>query len=803
MFVVAASAALAPLKRELQTSFHVGILMKARLSLLLVLASLFLAGFLLYLRYKTIAVMLIDLETGQPVTTARIQTNFDETHEATSQPGLFEVGLLVNPLVVSSPADLRVKAPGYRPGSLSLLIPRWQTKPTIQIQLEPTVVKGHVIDAQTEQPLASVRLSSLSAISHQITTTTSSGSFRFDRLWINDQITVEPPPGYQPLNPIVLQERDLTQPLDVTLKPTQITGWVVNIGGEPVSGVQLSAGAGVRHQIVTSDATGQFTFYRLIPQDQVMVRSPEYLPAEVMVGQQAALTLTVEPHQLQVQVWDMFNQQPMAEATITISRTLTTTTDIQGHADLSHIPVPSQLTISKPGFQTITVDYLGDARLELAMALSAIQGFVRDRSGQPIPEARLYVGETMAQADTAGHFVMRTPLDDQKRVVVQAAGYKRGYTYLDQTGLVTSTVHPPVSGVDQQSLTPQRCSDPPPGPPCFEFRLDPFEVKALYIPFRYLSDPERMINSLDFVAASDDLNALVVDVKGDFGRIAWFSEMELVAESQATDWLTDGWLPLEELLAEARQRDIYMIARFVVFKDDSLAHGRPDLAAVTEEGTIWLDGEELAWTNPFKEEVWDYNIALAEEVAAMGFDEINFDYIRFPSDGDVMAIAYQQENSLENRTRAIGEFAARMADRLRPYQIFISADLFGLTVWVPPDNDMNIGQRVIDLAPHIDYLCPMVYPSTFAPGTLGYDDPSSEPYNMVYYSQLEAIDRVSPRVKVRPWLQAYWYDLSEMRLLRQAAEDAGAVGWAWWNAAGVYDPDLFGVSGVLPTEVTE
>lgn len=775
--------------------------MKARLSLLLVLTSLFLAGFLLYLRYKSINIMLIDLETGQPVTIASIQTNFDETHEATSQPGMFEVGLLVNPLVVSSPADLRVKAPGYRPGSLSLMIPRWQTKPTIQIQLEPTVVKGQVVDAQTQQPLAGVRLSSLSAISQQITTTTSSGHFRFDRLWINDPITVQPPPGYQAIDPLVLQERDLTQPLAVTLKPTEITGRVVNIGGEPVSGVQLSAGAGVRHQIVTSDAAGQFTFYRLIPQDQVKVRSPEYLPAEVAVGQQAALTLTVKPHQLQVQVWDLFNQQPMEQATISLSHTLTTTTDIQGQADLSHIPVPSQLTISKPGFQTITVDYLGDARLELAMALSAIQGFVRDRSGQPIPEARLYVGQAMTQANADGHFVMSTPLDDQKTVVIQAAGYKRGYTYLDQTGLVTATVRPPVSGVDQQLLTPQPCPDPLAGPPCFEFRLDPFKAKALYIPFRYLSDPEIMIEFMDFVAASADLNALVVDVKGDFGRIAWFSEVDLVADSQATDWLTENWLPLEELLAEARQRDIYMIARFVVFKDDPLAHGRPDLAIVTEDDTIWLDGEELAWTNPFKEEVWEYNIDLAEEVAAMGFDEINFDYIRFPSDGDVMAITYQQENNLENRTQAIGEFAARMADRLRPYQIFISADVFGLTVWVPPDNDMNIGQRVIDLAPHIDYLCPMVYPSTFAPGTLGYDDPSSEPYNIVYYSQLEALDRVSPRLKVRPWLQAYWYDLSEMRLLRQAAEDAGAVGWAWWNAAGVYDPDLFGVSGSFSEDV--
>ena len=124
-------------------------------------------------------------------------------------------------------------------------------------------------------------------------------------------------------------------------------------------------------------------------------------------------------------------------------------------------------------------------------------------------------------------------------------------------------------------------------------------------------------------------------------------------------------------------------------------------------------------------------------------------------------------------------------------QGIIRVVLFGLTIWVVPTSDMRIGQRIIDVAPRVDYLAPMVYPSTFGPGNLGYDNPSDEPYNVVYRSQLEAETRVPPYVKVRPWLQGYWYSFEEMAQLKQAAIDSESAGWAWWNAGGKYDGDLF------------
>jgi hypothetical protein len=313
------------------------------------------------------------------------------------------------------------------------------------------------------------------------------------------------------------------------------------------------------------------------------------------------------------------------------------------------------------------------------------------------------------------------------------------------------------------------------------------------MPFGLLANPGKVRGLLDLIEGTDtDLNSLVVDVKGDRGYLAYDSQIPLAVELGVSRGRED-WLPLDELLAEAQARGIYTIARMVVFKDNPLALGRPEWAVGRADGTVWTDGEGLGWGNPFREEVWDYNIAIAQELAALGFDEVQFDYLRFPSDGDIGAIAYAEENTLETRSAAIREFTRRVTEALRPYGVFTSADVFGLTVWVDPESDMSIGQRVIDVAPLVDYVCPMVYPSTFRSGNLGYADPSAHPYDVIYRSQLAAEARVPPATRVRPWLQAYWYTLDEMLIQKQAATDAGASGWTFWNAGGVYDAALFAV----------
>lgn len=159
------------------------------------------------------------------------------------------------------------------------------------------------------------------------------------------------------------------------------------------------------------------------------------------------------------------------------------------------------------------------------------------------------------------------------------------------------------------------------------------------------------------------------------------------------------------------------------------------------------------------------------------------------------SIVYAQENTLETRTKAIRTFMEQVTTALEPYDVFVSADVFGLTVWVAPDSDMGIGQRVKDIGPYLDYLCPMIYPSTFGPGNLGYEVPSDYPYEVIYRSVIQAAGRLPAHVRVRPWLQAYWYTLEQQAAQRQAAEDAGAWGWCFWNAGGKYLPELFAPAG--------
>lgn len=744
-----------------------------------------------YLQRKIITVTLLDMDSRVPIQQAMVSTDFDVT-DTIKRHGGFDVRIQVNPLTEYSTINLRVIAPGYRPGSLSVAIPRWQARPTIEILLEPTLITGQVVDALTEEPLLGVHIGSGLGERQLITITNELGQFTLPHLWIDDPVFVKPLLGYLPHDPYELKQPDLSLPLRFALHPTVVTGTVTTAAGEPLANIILSAGHGLRRQTVTSNEGGQFTFYRLVADDLIEVKSPEYLPAEQFVGAGNDLSLAIQPYELTLAVWDDYLDQPMSQATIRLTNGMTATTDNLGQATLSTIPVTTTLSVSKLGYYTTTIAYHGEAKLAVEMVPGGLQGRVRDKiSGEPLPYALVYVGQTVTQADEEGRFSLTESIHQPTPVIVKTAGYQLGHAILNRRGVVEPEDGERFNNLHEQWLTPTPCANPPPGPPCLELSLKRFTAKAIYVPFHYFSSREVMESFLTLVERSPGLNALVVDVKGDFGRIAWDSEVPLAQTLEATANLGETGLSLTEFVSEAKERGIYTIARFVVFKDDVLANGKPSLAVVDGEGEVWIDREDLAWVNPFREEVWQYNLELAKEVAEFGFHEINFDYIRFPSDGDVLAIRYEEEDTLETRTASIGEFMARMRQTLQPYPIFISADVFGLTVWVPPENDMNIGQRVIDLTPHIDYLSPMVYPSTFATGSLGYADPSEAPYEVVFYSQQEAMGRVPPQVKVRPWLQAYWYDVAEMGQLRQAAVDAEASGWMWWNAAGVYADALF------------
>ncbi len=320
--------------------------------------------------------------------------------------------------------------------------------------------------------------------------------------------------------------------------------------------------------------------------------------------------------------------------------------------------------------------------------------------------------------------------------------------------------------------------------------LTPFRPKALYLSVygigsRPLREPALAL------AARAGLNALTIDVKGDRGLIPYRSAIPLAARLGANRIVTVG--DIHALVQDLHGRGLYLIARIVVFKDNPLAEARPDLAVKTPAGRLWRDREGLAWVDPSRKEAWDYSIDVAVEAARNGFDEIQFDYVRFP---DAKGVVYSVANTEQNRVDALTGFFREARSRLIPFNVFMAADVFGYTPWNL--NDTSIGQRIERLAPLVDYLCPMLYPSGFQYGIPGYRIPVAHPYEIVRLSLEKAAQRtgLSP-LHFRPWLQAfrdYAFDKREFgpkEIAEQirAAEEFGSDGWMLWNPRNVYSTD--------------
>jgi hypothetical protein len=317
--------------------------------------------------------------------------------------------------------------------------------------------------------------------------------------------------------------------------------------------------------------------------------------------------------------------------------------------------------------------------------------------------------------------------------------------------------------------------------------LKPFTPKALYLSFYGIGNKTLRESALKIIETTE-MNALVIDVKGDRGRIPYKSAVSLAARVGAQDVTTVN--DIVGLLKSLREKGIYAIARVVVFKDERLASARADLAVKSTGGAVWHDREGLPWTDPFNKEVWDYNIALAAEAAQYGFDEIQFDYVRFP---DARGLVFSMPNTQENRLKAIGEFLQTARKRLAPYNVFVSADLFGYVCWNL--DDTGVGQTLESASTQLDYLSPMLYPSGFQFGIPGCKNPVAHPYEIVYHSLVRARERsgLSP-VRFRPWLQAFKdyafdrraYGAEEIRQQIKAAEDFGSNGWMLWNPRNEY-----------------
>ncbi|MEK7553059.1 MAG: putative glycoside hydrolase [Patescibacteria group bacterium] len=316
----------------------------------------------------------------------------------------------------------------------------------------------------------------------------------------------------------------------------------------------------------------------------------------------------------------------------------------------------------------------------------------------------------------------------------------------------------------------------------------PSPLKAIYLTSWVAGTPARR-EALVKLIDETELNAVVIDIKDYTGRIA-FAVTDPVLTGAVEVRIKDP----QEFIRELHEKNIYVIGRISVFQDSYLAKKRPDLAVHRQsDGGIWLDRKGIAWLEAGASEVWDYVVRLAREAHALGFDELNFDYIRFPSDGNMRDVVYRfMDQKTETRAAVLERFFRYLNEQLADLNLPLSADLFGLTTTAK--DDLGIGQMMIAAAPHFDYLSPMVYPSHFASGFLNYENPAAHPYEVVKHTMTEASERLlaasSTPLKLRPWLQDFDlgadYTAELVRAQIQATTDAGLDSWMLWSPSNNY-----------------
>jgi hypothetical protein len=309
----------------------------------------------------------------------------------------------------------------------------------------------------------------------------------------------------------------------------------------------------------------------------------------------------------------------------------------------------------------------------------------------------------------------------------------------------------------------------------------PLEIRGVHVTIGLASLPGKLEEYVDL--EQDGLTAIELDVKDENGEIGFSDRVPPLARRIGA---ARDFYEAREAAKLVHGRGLYLIGRVVVFEDPVLSHARPELAVRRSDGSVWEDAAGLAWANPYDRRVWDYNVDIAEAAAKNGFDEIMFDYVRFPSDGDVDSAVYGKRSALEKREvmPAFVEYAAR---RLEPLGVRVSAAVFGLSAV----RDMGIGQIPRKLSPHLHAVYAMTYPSLFGPGELGLVDPSASPGATV----ARALKRFKQALRGRdalllPWVQDFSfstpYGLDEVRAQIYSARLAGAKGYLLWNARGVY-----------------
>ncbi|MGE5619642.1 MAG: putative glycoside hydrolase [Sphingomonadaceae bacterium] len=599
------------------------------------------------------------------------------------------------------------------------------------------------------------------------------GSFGISGLRLGSTVVAEAR-GYVPASAVVAFGNQLL----LTLEPRVLDGLVRDArNGTPVAGARLSAG----DLAVQSDGEGRFRLVGLDPGAEIEVAAAGFGRLLARYDGQPSVDLALSPNVATLRVLDRYTGEPVAGAEAAVvsgsagveaSGERVARTDEQGRVTLRYLPERAEVTVRREGFAPAKVVFDGQATADVLLRPDTVAGVVRDEKGRLVAGAVVASGGSTATTDAEGSFRL-SGLPESARLAVSANGYERRLVEVGQGSSV-------------------------------EVRLKPFAAKGLYLTYYGVGSADLREQVLK-LADTTEVNAVVIDVKGDRGWIAYRSAVPMVNEigAQQGIMIQDPRRFLDEL----NQRGVYTIARIVVFKDKPLSTSRPDLAVMNSEtGRPWVDNEGLTWADPTRQEVWDYNIALATEAIELGFDEVQFDYVRFPTDASagnsLSSISFSLANTEANRMAAINGFLEKAREAIHAKGGVVSADIFGYVVW--RNDDMGIGQKLEELAERVDYVSPMVYPNLFWDGIpaeggamYGGQRAGLYPYEIVYESMKIAAQRIGAE-KLRPWLQYYddyltgkSYGAAEIEAQKRATYENGIAGWLFWDPTNRFDKGGF------------
>lgn len=646
---------------------------------------------------------------------------------------------------------------------------------------------GTVVDAYTGKPVAAAKIT----IAGSELTTDATGRYEAQRWTPKDTLEVTAT-GYEPVTIVLETQPHLTKPtppsvtLDASLRPNTLSGTVIDsYAGAPIAGALVKATETIS---ATTGPDGAFILTDVPESFTLSVTAPDHEAFSQTLNRTTAIEPRLRPNVVSGVVTDRYTTEPILGAAVTAG-TAKAETDAEGRYRLVEVPENATLTVSAPGYAELSQPIERTTVIDAVLRPDTLTGtLVNASTGEPVRSATVIASQSLDTSAIAyeridnsadGSYTLEG-VPEEGYLQVLAPGYRKAVVELKQGGVPA------------------------------QITLEPFKAKAIYITAAVAAAGPRLVNEYLDLIDRTELNTLVVDLKSDLrddlGLVYYDSQVPLVKELNASR----PYIDMRALIAEAKKRDIYLIARIQLFSHDNvLADARPEWAVKDREtGEVFADypgaGIRYAYLDPWNRNVWDYNTQLGVEAALLGFDEINYDYIRY-SDWYGSLSTYSQKLEFSQPTDPVNEPEA-MYDNIAEFMkqahraingagAYMSVDVFGRVML---GKSMPIAQDIERMARYSDYVCPMPYPSLWWPGFLDLDNPTAHPYEVlsgVLASGTKLFD--GKYGLVRPWLQDHtdpWqgsrvveYGPAEVRAQIDATEDYGmASGWMLYDSANAY-----------------